>query len=176
MMQWVAPLLTEFPEKLSAFHWARRPGSAPVALMNMTSSIINEATLLVGLMPVVFCLARGQLQPIPLDPHQQGEILLTLTSGLLAVAVLADQRFAWWEAVALLAFWAAGFFGPMFMGGEQAMAAQHKLSPIHAWLAGAQLAWLGLEVILIAANVRRFRLIAAVARSFRTARRSARQR
>ena len=171
MVQWVAPVLSEFPEKLSAFHWARRPGAAPVALMNMTSSIINEATLLVGLMPVAFCLARGQVQPIPLDAHQQGEILLTLTSMLLAVAALADQRFSWWEAIALLAFWAAGFFGPMFMGGEQATAAQHKASPLHYGLAGAQLGWLGLEVILVIANVRRVRLASALARAVRRARR-----
>jgi cation:H+ antiporter len=169
MMQWVAPLLSEFPEKLSAFHWARRPRAAPVALMNMTSSIINEATLLVGLMPVAFCIARGQVAPIPLDPHQQGEILLTLTSALLAVAVLADQRFKWWEAAALLAFWAVGFFGPMFIGGEQAMAARHEVSPLHYWLTVAQLGWLGVEVILIGANVRKFRLVRALARAFRRA-------
>jgi len=41
-IQWVAPFLSEFPEKTSAFAWARRVTRAPVALMNMVSSNINQ--------------------------------------------------------------------------------------------------------------------------------------
>src|SRR5262249_23073195 len=46
-VQWVAPFLSEFPEKVSAFHWARQVRSAPMALMNMVSSNINQWTMLV---------------------------------------------------------------------------------------------------------------------------------
>jgi len=41
LVQWVAPFLSEFPEKVSAFYWARRVTHAPMALMNMVSSNIN---------------------------------------------------------------------------------------------------------------------------------------
>ncbi len=34
-VQWVAPLVSEFPEKVSAFYWARTVKQAPMALMNM---------------------------------------------------------------------------------------------------------------------------------------------
>ena len=47
-IQWVAPFLSEFPEKVSAFLWARRVTHAPMALMNMVSSNINQWTLLAG--------------------------------------------------------------------------------------------------------------------------------
>jgi len=41
-VQWVSPFLSEFPEKVSAFHWARQARKAPMALMNMVSSNINQ--------------------------------------------------------------------------------------------------------------------------------------
>src|SRR5581483_10220568 len=37
-VQWVAPFLTEFPEKVTAFYWAKRVKTAPMALVNMVSS------------------------------------------------------------------------------------------------------------------------------------------
>src|ERR1700752_3937236 len=51
-VQWVAPFLSEFPEKVSAFNWARKVSTAPMALMNMVSSNINQWTVLVPMLPV----------------------------------------------------------------------------------------------------------------------------
>src|SRR5205814_6614962 len=45
-VQWVAPFVSEFPEKVSAFYWARTIDRASMALMNMVSSNINQWTLL----------------------------------------------------------------------------------------------------------------------------------
>ena len=45
-VQWVAPFLSEFPEKVSAFYWAKRVDKAPMALMNLVSSNINQWTIL----------------------------------------------------------------------------------------------------------------------------------
>ena len=47
-IQWVAPFISEFPEKTSAFAWARRITRAPVALLNMVSSNINQWGILSG--------------------------------------------------------------------------------------------------------------------------------
>ena len=58
-VQWLAPFLWEFPEKVSAFYWARRIKSAPMALMNMVSSNINQWTVLVAMLPIVFGASRG---------------------------------------------------------------------------------------------------------------------
>ncbi|PYO94739.1 MAG: hypothetical protein DMD60_14200 [Gemmatimonadetes bacterium] len=52
LVQWVAPFLSEFPEKVSAFYWARRVTHAPMALMNMVSSNINQWTVLAAMIPL----------------------------------------------------------------------------------------------------------------------------
>jgi cation:H+ antiporter len=51
-VQWVAPFVSEFPEKVSAFYWARTVHKAPMALMNMVSSNINQWTLLAAMLPI----------------------------------------------------------------------------------------------------------------------------
>jgi len=155
MVQWVAPLLSEFPEKISAFHWARKIDAAPMGLMNMTSSAINEATLLVGLMPVVFFLSTGGALGIHLDAHQRMEILLTATAGLMGAAFLSDSKLAWWEAALLLVFWLAGFLGPMLAGTESELWTLW----IHGGLSIIQIAWVALEAVLILVGIRRLTLV-----------------
>ena len=59
LVQWVAPFLSEFPEKVSAFQWASRVRTAPMALVNMVSSNINQWTVLAAMIPIVFSLSRG---------------------------------------------------------------------------------------------------------------------
>jgi len=151
MVQWVAPILSEFPEKLSAFYWARKVRTAPMAIMNMTSSAINEATLLVALMPVVFSLSRGELSIISLDAHQRSEILLTLTAGLMGVMMLADRRFVWWEALCLFIFWLAGFLGPITIGTQHTLWSEW----LHRGISGAQILWIVTELILMLIGTRR---------------------
>ena len=63
-VQWVAPFVSEFPEKVSAFYWARTIDRAPMALMNMVSSNINQWTLLAAMLPIVYSMSRGELSTI----------------------------------------------------------------------------------------------------------------
>lgn len=108
-VQWVAPFLSEFPEKVSAFHWASRVHAAPMALMNMLSSNVNQWTVLAAMVPIVFSIARGQPAALPFDGEQRTEILLTIVQSLVAVLVLARMRFDWWNAVLLFVCWLAQF-------------------------------------------------------------------
>jgi cation:H+ antiporter len=108
-VQWVAPFLSEFPEKVSAFNWARRVTSAPMALMNMVSSNINQWTMLAAMLPIAYALALGHLGTIDFDPHQELEILMTIGQSLLGALLLANMRFNWWEASLLFALWAIQF-------------------------------------------------------------------
>ena len=52
-VQWVAPFLSEMPEKTSAFMWAKSRGKAGMALMNMASSNVNQWTVLAAMIPIV---------------------------------------------------------------------------------------------------------------------------
>ncbi len=133
-VQWVAPFLSEFPEKVSAFNWARKVTTAPLALMNMVSSNINQWTMLAAMLPIAYALALGHWDAIVFDEHQKGEILLTIAQSLLGVALLANMRFAYWEAALLFVLWAAqfvlsGFEKPLDTEAHNQMATQ-----LAAWL------------------------------------------
>jgi cation:H+ antiporter len=108
-VQWVAPFLSEFPEKVSAFNWARRVTSAPMALMNMVSSNINQWTMLAAMLPIAYALALGHLGTIDFDAHQELEVLMTIGQSLLGALLLANMRFTWWEAAVLFTLWAVQF-------------------------------------------------------------------
>ncbi len=108
-VQWVAPFLSEFPEKVSAFQWARRVHTAPMALMNMVSSNVNQWTVLAAMIPLVFSFSRGGPSALPFDGAQRTEILLTALQSLVAVLILARMRFRWWDALLLFVLWLAQF-------------------------------------------------------------------
>lgn len=108
-IQWVAPFLSEFPEKVSAFNWARRVVTAPLALMNMVSSNINQWTMLVAMLPIAYAVSLGEVGTIHFDAHQRVEILMTIGQSLLGALLLANMRFSWWEAALLFLLWAIQF-------------------------------------------------------------------
>ncbi len=111
-VQWVAPFLSEFPEKVTAFNWARTGRKAPLALMNMVSSNINQWTVLAAMIPIVYSLSRGEPSSIPFDAHHRTEILLTIIQSFLGMLLLANLEFRWYEAIGLFALWAAQFAFP----------------------------------------------------------------
>ncbi|HET6267480.1 MAG TPA: hypothetical protein VFG11_07170 [Acidobacteriota bacterium] len=111
-VQWVAPFLSEFPEKVSAFHWARQVRSAPMALMNMVSSNINQWTMLVAMIPIVYGFSAGDFSGVHFDDHQREEILLTLAQALVGFIFLLNMRFSWYEAVGLFVLWLIQFVQP----------------------------------------------------------------
>src|SRR5206468_10611816 len=108
-VQWVAPFVSEFPEKVSAFYWARTIVRAPTALMNMVSSNINQWTLLAAMLPIVFSMSRGTPSAIRFDGEQQVELLLTLAQALLGTIFLLDMKLHWWEAAGLFVLWLGQF-------------------------------------------------------------------
>jgi cation:H+ antiporter len=111
-VQWVAPFLSEFPEKLSAFHWARQVSKAPMALTNFVSSSINQWTILVATVPFIYSFGMGHPAAIIFDEHQKVEILLTIVQSYLGFIFLASMDFSMIEAVGLFALWLLQFFVP----------------------------------------------------------------
>lgn len=111
-VQWVAPFLSEFPEKVSAFYWARQVKKASIALMNMVSSNINEWTMLAAMIPIVFSISAGGVSTIHFDEFQLTEILLTIVQSLLAFMLLLNMKFSWYEALGLFLLWAIQFARP----------------------------------------------------------------
>ena len=91
LVQWLAPLASEAPEfvVVALFAW-RAAGEA--ALGTVVSSKVNQWTLLVGMLPLVYAVALRAPTPLPLDVRQEQEILLTAAQSLFAVALLLDRR------------------------------------------------------------------------------------
>jgi cation:H+ antiporter len=102
VIQWLAPVISEFPELASTFYFARQEDKAPMALMNIVSSNINQWTLLIAMLPIVYSLGGGALSSIPLDPEQESELLLTIAQGVVALVFLLNMKLEWWEATLLL--------------------------------------------------------------------------
>ncbi len=116
LVQWVAPFLSEFPEFVSTFSWARRVTRAPMALMNIVSSNINQWTILAAMIPIVYGFSHlhhhGVWADFPLDVGQRNELALTLLQTLLGVLLLANMEFDWMDATALFVLWAVQFTLP----------------------------------------------------------------
>ena len=143
-VQWVAPFVSEFPEKVSAFYWARTVDRASTALMNMVSSNINQWTLLAAMLPITYSLSRGVASKIPLDGEQQFELLMTLGQSLLGAMFLIDMRLKWWAATGLFGLWVVQFaFSPVKPGpGVAGFLAEH----MHRWVTLAYFAWSAVEI------------------------------
>ncbi|MBI5711060.1 MAG: hypothetical protein HZC42_12285 [Candidatus Eisenbacteria bacterium] len=110
-VQWVAPFLSEFPEKTSAFYWARSRGKAGMALMNMVSSNINQWTVLAAMIPIVYSLSFGHVTAVPMQEHRV-ELLLTLLQSFLGMVILANFTLEAYEALGLFVLWFAQFLVP----------------------------------------------------------------
>ncbi len=111
-VQWVAPFLSEFPEKLSAFYWARKVSTANVALMNMVSSNINQWSILSAMIPIIFVFSAGGVRPIVFDEFQRHEIILTILQSFLGFLLLLDLELRFHEALILFVFWLVQFLVP----------------------------------------------------------------
>ena len=118
VIQWFAPVISEFPELASTFYFARQEKHASIAIMNIVSSNINQWTLLVAMLPAVFSLSRGGVSSFALDDQQRVELLLTIGQSCVAMIFLANMRIDWWEAVAMFSLFAAQFVLPAIFGED----------------------------------------------------------
>ncbi|MFC5066036.1 sodium:proton exchanger [Actinomycetospora atypica] len=108
LVQWLAPLASEAPELLVAGLYAWRLKTTD-ALATLVSSKVNQWSLLVGTLPLVFALAAGSFNGLPIDVDQREELLLTAAQSLFAVALLVTLSINVKGALALFGLFAAQF-------------------------------------------------------------------
>lgn len=112
LIQWLAPLASEAPEFIIALVFALR-GLATSGFGALVSSKVNQWTLLVGMVPLVYGISRvvhGQsLTYLRLDQRQFGELLLTAAQSFFALMTVIDRRFRLREAMLLLVLFLAQF-------------------------------------------------------------------
>ena len=118
LVQWLAPLASEAPEFIVAILFALR-GRASASLSTLISSKVNQWTLLVGMLPLVYNLSAGHIMPMPMDARQVEEIFLTAAQSLFALVVIANLRFSITEALLLFVL----FITQLFFTSTQARSA-----------------------------------------------------
>ncbi|MGA3024529.1 MAG: hypothetical protein ABSF98_07160 [Bryobacteraceae bacterium] len=153
-IQWVAPFASEFPEMLSTFYFARTVTRAPMALMNMVSSNINQWTLVAAMLPIVYSLSRGSASSIPFDGQQKLELLMTIGQALVGMMFLVNMELSWWEAAVLFVLWLMQFGFSAVPSGATGMLGflgQH----VHAWITAAYFVWAAWELLRMLTGARR---------------------
>jgi cation:H+ antiporter len=136
LVQWLAPLASEAPELLVAGLYAWRLNTNG-GLGTLVSSKVNQWTLLVGTLPVVFAFASGSLHGLPIVAQQREELFLTAAQSIFAVAILTNLSISLREAGMLF-----GLFWAQFVLGAVVPDSWH----------GAELVVVGVVYLLLAAT------------------------
>ena len=105
LVQWLAPLASESPEFIVAILFALKgqPGTSMGALL---SSKVNQWTLLIGMLPIVYAVSAESAGGMHMDARQVEEMFLTAAQSIFAVAVLANLSFSLLEALMVFVlFW-----------------------------------------------------------------------
>lgn len=151
-VQWVAPLVSEFPEMASTVYFARTVDRASMALMNMVSSNINQWTLLVAMLPIVLSISAGRVVSIGFDSQQEIELLMTLGQAWVGLIFLVNMELAWWEAAVLFLLFFVPFAHP---------AASKAVTIVY-------FGWAGVELVRMSLGWRAPNAITIFAKTWRT--------
>jgi cation:H+ antiporter len=111
LIQWLAPLASEAPEFIIAALLTWR-GQATAAFGALISSKINQWSLLVGMIPLVYSVASGAPSSLVLDAHQIQEVLLTAAQSLFAMAIMLNLYISRAGAAALFVLFIIQFLLP----------------------------------------------------------------
>lgn len=158
-IQWVAPFVSEFPEMASTYYFARTVTKAPMALMNMVSSNINQWTLLAAMLPILYSFSRGSASALVFDERQKLEVFMTIGQALLGWLFLVNMELRWWEATLLLVLWALQFILSALMPGH----------PVHGWIALSYFVLAAWEIVRMLTGAKKpeaFRHFAGITRTF----------
>jgi cation:H+ antiporter len=106
MIQWIAPLASESPELIVVVYLVNKARST-AGFNALISSKLNQWTLLIGTLVVVYSIALGQYGALPFDQKQSGEIWLTAAQSFFAISLLINFEISVREAIVLLVLFLA---------------------------------------------------------------------
>ncbi|WP_188884488.1 sodium/calcium exchanger protein [Halarchaeum grantii] len=106
MIQWVAPLASESPELVIVAYLVNKARST-AGFNALISSKLNQWTLLIGTLAVVYSISAGAIGTLPFDGKQAAEIWITAAQSLFAVAILTNFEISVREALVLFGLFAS---------------------------------------------------------------------
>ncbi|PSP97263.1 sodium:calcium antiporter [Halobacteriales archaeon QS_4_70_19] len=101
MVQWFAPLASESPELIVTAYLVNKARTT-ASFNALISSKLNQWTLLIGTLVVVYSIALGRYGALPFGQKQAVEIWLTAAQSFFALAILINFRISVKEALVLL--------------------------------------------------------------------------
>ncbi|WP_435063588.1 sodium:calcium antiporter [Halobaculum sp. EA56] len=101
MIQWIAPLASESPELIVTAYLVNK-ARATAAFNALISSKLNQWTLLIGTLAVVYSISLGEYGVLMFDQKQAAEIWITAAQSFFALAILINFRISVGESVTLL--------------------------------------------------------------------------
>lgn len=101
MVQWLAPLASESPELVVVAYLVSKARST-AGFNALISSKLNQWTLLIGTLAVVYSIAAGAIGTLPFDQKQAAEIWITAAQSFFAIAILTNFEISTREAIGLL--------------------------------------------------------------------------
>ncbi len=144
LIQWLAPLASEAPAVVVAILYCLR-GRPANGLGVLASDKINQWTLLVGMLPIVYSVAAGHPAALPLDERQREEFFLTAAQSAFAVAVLMRRRLGPAGAVALFSLFAGQLAVSFALRADEARSVRvlTEAAWVYLVLAAMTLLWTG---------------------------------
>lgn len=114
LVQWITPLASEAPEFIIAILLVLN-GKPSLSLGSLLTAKLNQWTLLVGMIPLVYAISSGHMIPPMIITHQQSyEILLTASQSLFAICLLLNFYIGIHEAIVLFVLFAFQFSAPFY--------------------------------------------------------------
>ncbi|PSQ16181.1 sodium:calcium antiporter [Halobacteriales archaeon QS_8_69_26] len=101
MIQWVAPLASESPELIVVVYLVNKARTT-AGFNALISSKLNQWTLLIGTLVVVYSIGLGRYGALPFDATQSAEIWLTAAQSMFALSILVNFEISIREAAVLL--------------------------------------------------------------------------
>jgi cation:H+ antiporter len=101
MIQWIAPLASESPELIVVAYLVNKARST-AGFNALISSKLNQWTLLIGTLAIVYSLSAGEIGTLSFDPKQSAEIWITAAQSFFAIAILVNFEISIREALTLL--------------------------------------------------------------------------
>ena len=101
LIQWIAPLASESPEIIVAVLFSLRANPVD-GMSTLISAEVNQLTLLIGSMVVIFSISAGEPLSFGIDSRQGVEFLLTSAMSVFAILLIIPRVIGWTSGAALL--------------------------------------------------------------------------
>lgn len=127
MIQWIAPLASESPELIVVAYLVNKARST-AGFNALISSKLNQWTLLIGTLAVVYSIAAGHVGGLPFDEKQAAEIWITAAQSFFAISLLANFQISVREAIGLFVLFATQIAAEFYVIQTMTEAQANELS------------------------------------------------